>query len=40
MQISPSASFTRLAKTYTIETESSDSYKTDPGYGTQIAADR
>ena len=40
MQISPSASFSRLAKTYTIETESSDIYKTDPGYGTQIAADR
>ena len=40
MQISPSASFTRLAKTYTIETESSDIYKTDSGYGTQIAADR
>lgn len=40
MQISPSASFTRLAKTYTIETESADIYKTDSGYGTQIAADR
>ncbi|UTC44342.1 DEAD/DEAH box helicase [Treponema sp. OMZ 857] len=40
MQISPSSSFTRLAKTYTIETESTDIYKPEPGHGTQIAAER
>lgn len=40
MQISPSASFMHLAKTYTVEAESTDIYKTDSGYGVQIAAER